>query len=182
MRILHLWEMRMRRVKKKTIEGSCYMKKTDGISLRVSMALKVAVLLAVFPAVLSGCGLRGNAGKDGAVKELSDSGAGEAEYTACEKSSGVQVRDSVIRAEGTGTSGSVQAALEIARLNAMTVLAGKLVPADTAVEKLPDGSIRSVQKVETPVMDVRIVDRKVFRNESSGDFTVWVLLETEMKQ
>lgn len=181
MRIPFLRKIRTMQTKQKTIEESCNMR-TDGITFWASMALKVAVLLVVFPAVLTGCGLRGNAGKSGNVNDIAVSDADGAGCPVEEKTGAAQDQDSVIRAEGTGTSGNVQAALEIARLNAMTVLAGKLVPADTAVEKLPDGSVRSTEKVETPVLDVRIVDRKVFRNEGSGDFTVWVLLETEMKQ
>ncbi|HIZ86122.1 MAG TPA: hypothetical protein IAC04_06500 [Candidatus Coprenecus stercoravium] len=91
------------------------------------------------------------------------------------------VRADVIRAEGTGTSADVNMATNIARMNAMTVLAGKLNGADTLKENLPDGGTLTTSTLEsTPVVDVTLVDRRVFRNRSTNDFTVWVLLETRI--
>ena len=71
-------------------------------------------------------------------------------------------------------------ATEIARINAMTVLAAKAAPADTLTETAPDGSIRTVEKVSTPLFDVTEIDRRVFRNRTTDDFTVWILLEAEI--
>lgn len=85
-----------------------------------------------------------------------------------------------VRAEGTGTSSDVQMATEIARINAMTVLAAKAAPADTLTETSADGSMRTVETVNTPVFDVTEVDRRVFRNRTTDDYTVWILLEAEI--
>lgn len=90
------------------------------------------------------------------------------------------LKENMVRAEGTGTSTDVQMATEIARINAMTVLAAKAAPADTLTEKAPDGSIRTVEKVSTPLFDVTEIDRRVFRNRTTDDFTVWILLEAEI--
>ena len=88
-------------------------------------------------------------------------------------------KENMVRAEGTGTSPDVQMATEIARINAMTVLAAKAAPADTLTETTPDG-IRTVETVNTPVFDVTEIDRRVFKNRTTGDFTVWILLEAEI--
>lgn len=90
------------------------------------------------------------------------------------------LKENMVRAEGTGTSPDVQMATEIARINAMTVLAAKAAPADTLTETAPDGSIRTVEKVNTPLFDVTEIDRRVFRNRTTDDFTVWILLEAEI--
>lgn len=90
------------------------------------------------------------------------------------------LKENMVRAEGTGTSPDVQMATEIARINAMTVLAAKAAPADTLTETSPDGSIRTVEKVSTPLFDVTEIDRRVFRNRTTDDFTVWILLEAEI--
>lgn len=90
------------------------------------------------------------------------------------------LKENMVRAEGTGTSTDVQMATEIARINAMTVLAAKAAPADTITETAPDGSIRTVEKVSTPLFDVTEIDRRVFRNRTTDDFTVWILLEAEI--
>ena len=90
------------------------------------------------------------------------------------------LKENMVRAEGTGTSQDVQMATEIARINAMTVLAAKAAPADTLTETAPDGSIRTVEKVSTPLFDVTEIDRRVFRNRTTDDFTVWILLEAEI--
>lgn len=90
------------------------------------------------------------------------------------------LKENMVRAEGTGTSSDVQMATEIARINAMTVLAAKAAPADTLTETATDGSIRTVEKVSTPLFDVTEIDRRVFRNRTTGDFTVWILLEAEI--
>lgn len=90
------------------------------------------------------------------------------------------LKENMVRAEGTGTSTDVQMATEIARINAMTVLAAKAAPADTLTETAPDGSIRTVEKVSTPLFDVTEIDRRVFRNRTTDDFTVWILLEAEI--
>ena len=90
------------------------------------------------------------------------------------------LKENMVRAEGTGTSPDVQMATEIARINAMTVLAAKAAPADTLTETTPDGSIRTVEKVSTPLFDVTEIDRRVFRNRTTDDFTVWILLEAEI--
>lgn len=87
------------------------------------------------------------------------------------------VQENRVRAEGTGTSMNVQMATEIARMNAMTVLAGKVSPADTITEYAEDGSIRQTEKVSTPVFDVRQIDRRVYRDSTTGNYTVWILLE-----
>lgn len=89
------------------------------------------------------------------------------------------LKENMVRAEGTGTSSDVQMATEIARINAMTVLAAKAAPADTLTETTPDG-IRTVETVNTPVFDVTEIDRRVFKNRTTGDFTVWILLEAEI--
>jgi len=90
------------------------------------------------------------------------------------------LKENMVRAEGTGTSPDVQMATEIARINAMTVLAAKAASADTLTETAPDGSIRTVEKVSTPLFDVTEIDRRVFRNRTTDDFTVWILLEAEI--
>lgn len=90
------------------------------------------------------------------------------------------LKENMVRAEGTGTSPDVQMATEIARINAMMVLAAKAAPADTLTETAPDGSIRTVDKVSTPLFDVTEIDRRVFRNRTTDDFTVWILLEAEI--
>ena len=65
-------------------------------------------------------------------------------------------RQGMIRAEGTGKSSSVEMATQIARMNALTVLAEKLSPADTADYE------------------------RVFHDQKTGVFTVWVLIEANM--
>lgn len=90
------------------------------------------------------------------------------------------LKENMVRAEGTGTSPDMQMATKIARINAMTVLAAKAAPADTLTETAPDGSIRTVEKVSTPLFDVTEIDRRVFRNRTTDDFTVWILLEAEI--
>ena len=67
------------------------------------------------------------------------------------------LKENMVRAEGTGTSPDVQMATEIARINAMTVLAAKAAPADTLTETAPDGSIRTVEKVSTPLLEAEIL-------------------------
>lgn len=62
-------------------------------------------------------------------------------------------------------------------MNAMTVLAGKVSPADTLTEYAEDGSIRQTETVSTPVFDVRQIDRRVYRDSTTGNYTVWILLE-----
>ena len=85
------------------------------------------------------------------------------------------LKENMVRAEGTGTSPDVQMATEIARIKA-----AKAAPADTLTETAPDGSIRTVEKVSTPLFDVTEIDRRVFRNRTTDDFTVWILLEAEI--
>lgn len=90
-----------------------------------------------------------------------------------------KLEENRVRAEGSGTSRDMHMAAEIARINAMTVLAAKAAPADTLTETTPDG-IRTVETVNTPVFDVTEIDRRVFKNRTTGDFTVWILLEAEI--
>ena len=90
-------------------------------------------------------------------------------------------RQGMIRAEGTGKSSSVEMATRIARMNALTVLAGKLSPADTADYEREDGSKVQRTTVQTPVADAALVDRRVFHDKKTGVFTVWVLLEADME-
>ena len=87
------------------------------------------------------------------------------------------LQENRVRAEGTGTSVNVQMATEIARMNAMTVLACKVSPADTLTEYAEDGSIVQTETVSTPVFDVRQIDRRVYRDSATGNYTVWILLE-----
>ena len=89
-------------------------------------------------------------------------------------------RQGMIRAEGTGKSSSVEMATQIARMNALTVLAGKLSPADTADYEREDGSKVQRTTVQTPVADAALVDRRVFHDKKTGVFTVWVLIEANM--
>ena len=89
-------------------------------------------------------------------------------------------RQGMIRAEGTGKSSSVEMATRIARMNALTVLAGKLSPADTADYEREDGSKVQRTTVQTPVADAALVDRRVFHDKKTGVFTVWVLIEASM--
>ena len=89
-------------------------------------------------------------------------------------------RQGMIRAEGTGKSSSVEMATRIARMNALTVLAGKLSPADTADYECEDGSKVQRTTVQTPVAEATLVDRRVFRDKKTGTFTVWVLLEANI--
>ena len=89
-------------------------------------------------------------------------------------------RQGMIRAEGTGKSSSVEMATRIARMNALTVLAGKLSPADTADYEREDGSKVQRTTVQTPVADAALVDRRVFHDKKTGVFTVWVLIEAKM--
>ena len=89
-------------------------------------------------------------------------------------------RQGMIRAEGTGKSSSVEMATQIARMNALTVLAGKLSPADTADYEREDGSKVQRTTVQTPVADAALVDRRVFHDKKTGVFTVWVLIEAKM--
>lgn len=91
-------------------------------------------------------------------------------------------QEGVVRAEGTGTSVNVEMATEIARLNAMTVLAGKLSQADTVSVTYGDGSVLVREETDTPVFDVTVVDRQVFTNADSGTVTVWILLETKVEK
>ncbi|HIZ87041.1 MAG TPA: hypothetical protein IAC03_02640 [Candidatus Coprenecus pullistercoris] len=109
--------------------------------------LTVCLLLAV------SCGGRGKASDDSATSPFTQE---ELE----------PVRGDVVRAEGTGTSASMEMATRIARMNALTVLASKLNPEDSLSA--------------TPVVDITLVDRSVYRNESSDSYTVWVLLETHI--
>ena len=89
-------------------------------------------------------------------------------------------RQGMIRAEGTGKSSSVEMATQIARMNALTVLAGKLSPADTADYEREDGSKVQRTTVQTPVADAALVDRRVFHDKKTGVFTVWVLIEASI--
>lgn len=89
-------------------------------------------------------------------------------------------RQGMIRAEGTGKSSSVEMATQIARMNALTVLAGKLSPADTADYEREDGSKVQRSTVQTPVAEAALVDRRVFHDKKTGVFTVWVLIEASM--
>lgn len=89
-------------------------------------------------------------------------------------------RQGMIRAEGTGKSSSVEMATQIARMNALTVLAGKLSPADTADYEREDGSKVQRSTVQTPVAEAALVDRRVFHDQKTGVFTVWVLIEANM--
>lgn len=89
-------------------------------------------------------------------------------------------RQGMIRAEGTGKSSSVEMATQIARMNALTVLAGKLSPADTADYEREDGSKVQRSTVQTPVAEAALVDRRVFHDQKTGVFTVWVLIEASM--
>lgn len=89
-------------------------------------------------------------------------------------------RHNTLRAEGTGKSSSVETATQIARMNALTVLAGKLSPADTADYECEDGSKVQRTTVQTPVADAALVDRRVFHDKKTGMFTVWVLIEASM--
>ena len=89
-------------------------------------------------------------------------------------------RQGMIRAEGTGKSSSVEMATRIARMNALTVLAGKLSPADTADYEREDGSKVQRTTVQTPVAEAALVDRRVFHDKKTGVFTVWVLIEASM--
>ena len=89
-------------------------------------------------------------------------------------------RQGMIRAEGTGKSSSVEMATRIARMNALTVLAGKLSPADTADYEREDGSKVQRTTVQTPVADAALVDRRVFHDKKTGVFTVWVLIEASV--
>lgn len=89
-------------------------------------------------------------------------------------------RQGMIRAEGTGKSSSVEMATQIARMNALTVLAGKLSPADTADYEREDGSKVQRTTVQTPIADAALVDRRVFHDKKTGVFTVWVLIEAKM--
>ena len=81
-------------------------------------------------------------------------------------------RQGMIRAEGTGKSSSVEMATRIARMNALTVLAGKLSPADTADYEREDGSKVQRTTVQTPVAEAALVDRRVFHDKKTGVFTV----------
>ena len=89
-------------------------------------------------------------------------------------------RQGMIRAEGTGKSSSVEMATQIARMNALTVLAGKLSPADTTDYECEDGSKVQRTTVQTPVAEATLVDRRVFHDKKTGVFTVWVLIEASM--
>lgn len=89
-------------------------------------------------------------------------------------------RQGMIRAEGTGKSSSVEMATRIARMNALTVLAGKLSPADTADYEREDGSKVQRTTVQTPVAEAALVDRCVFHDKKTGVFTVWVLIEASV--
>lgn len=89
-------------------------------------------------------------------------------------------RQGMIRAEGTGKSSSVEMATQIARMNALTVLAGKLSPADTTDYESQDGSKVQRTTVQTPVPEATLVDRRVFHDKKTGVFTVWVLIEASM--
>lgn len=89
-------------------------------------------------------------------------------------------RHNTLRAEGTGKSSSVETATQIARMNALTVLAGKLSPADTADYECEDGSKVQRTTVQASVAEATLVDRRVFRDKKTGTFTVWVLLEANM--
>ena len=89
-------------------------------------------------------------------------------------------RQGMIRAEGTGKSSSVEMATQIARMNALTVLAGKLSPADTTDYESQDGSKVQRTTVQTPVAEAALVDRRVFHDKKTGVFTVWVLIEAKM--
>lgn len=89
-------------------------------------------------------------------------------------------RQGMMRAEGTGKSSSVEMATQIARMNALTVLAGKLSPADTTDYESQDGSKVQRTTVQTPVPEATLVDRRVFHDKKTGVFTVWVLIEASM--
>ena len=73
-------------------------------------------------------------------------------------------RQGMIRAEGTGKSSSVEMATQIARMNA----------------EREDGSKVQRSTVQTPVAEAALVDRRVFHDQKTGVFTVWVLIEANM--
>lgn len=93
-----------------------------------------------------------------------------------------KLEENRVRAEGSGTSKDMHMAAEIARINAMTVLAGKVSPADTLTEAGEDGIVRTSVTVNTPVFDVTEVDRRVFKNRTTDDYTVWILLEADVER
>ena len=93
-----------------------------------------------------------------------------------------KLEENRVRAEGSGTSRDMHMAAEIARINAMTVLAGKVSPADTLTEAGEDGIVRTSVTVNTPVFDVTEVDRRVFKNRTTDDYTVWILLEADVER
>ena len=77
-----------------------------------------------------------------------------------------KLEENRVRAEGSGTSRDMHMAAEIARINAMTVLA----------------IVRTSVTVNTPVFDVTEVDRRVFKNRTTDDYTVWILLEADVER
>lgn len=94
----------------------------------------------------------------------------------------VSDRENAVRAEGTGTAKDIRAAMNIARMNAMTALAEKLVPAETDTTVVSEGGIRISESKEAVVNNVLQVDQRVFRNEEDGTVTVWILLETQIEK
>lgn len=83
--------------------------------------------------------------------------------------------DTTYRAEGSATSGDIESATEMARINAMTVLAGKIAETDSLVVET-DSTRKVTTAVSTPLYDVAMADRRIFRN-NDGTYSVWVLLE-----
>lgn len=87
----------------------------------------------------------------------------------------VKDTDTTYRAEGSATGGDIETATEMARINAMTVLAGKIAEADSLVVET-DSSRKVTTTLSTPLYDVVMADRRIFRN-NDGTYSVWVMLE-----
>lgn len=92
----------------------------------------------------------------------------------------VSDRKNAIRAEGTGTANNIRAAMSIARMNAMTSLAGKLASVITDTSATADGGVRYTEKKDAVINNAIQIDQRVFENEKDGTVTVWILLETEI--
>lgn len=84
--------------------------------------------------------------------------------------------DTVFRAEGSATGADIEIATEMARLNAMTVLAGKIADVDSVVTELSDSLKKVTTSVSAPMYDVIMADRRIYKNKD-GSYSVWVLLE-----
>ncbi len=88
----------------------------------------------------------------------------------------------VVRGEGSATSVDAQMAEQEAYMNAMVVIAGKLSEAEKEVSVDENGGVREKTSVSTPVMNASIVDKRVYHNEKSNTYTVWVLVEAKREQ